>query len=337
MSGTRRSRTSNTPSRTRPGDIAPVGLALAIAASLGTAALPTIAASATIVVDSASDDSAPAHCSLRDAVAAANTFDTPSGSNCAPGDGNDLIVFAVGVSDIVFREAPDQGEDSALLIEDRLTIDGGPLLPNGQPRVTIERSNAPGTPDFRLIDADVPLTLKGIALRNGHTRIDGHGGGAVYSSAPPLTVVECVVSGNSTVGVGAVGGGISVSPLHDTNPSLVLVRSVISGNATHGEDAYGGALFASSAAIGDSTVSGNSTHGNGARGGGVAATTVRLDGSRVADNTTYGRSAHGGGVFAGSTITTNATTGAPPVPVPPPSPAVTNTMSEPRSARLIWS
>ena len=32
-----------------------------------------------------------------------------------------------------------------------------------------------------------------------------------------------------------------------------------------------------------------------------------------------------------------ATTGAAPEPVPPPSPAATNTMSEPRSARLIWS
>ena len=32
-----------------------------------------------------------------------------------------------------------------------------------------------------------------------------------------------------------------------------------------------------------------------------------------------------------------ATTGAAPVPVPPPSPAVTKTMSEPRSACLIWS
>ena len=32
-----------------------------------------------------------------------------------------------------------------------------------------------------------------------------------------------------------------------------------------------------------------------------------------------------------------ATTGAPPEPVPPPSPAVTKTMSEPRRARLIWS
>ncbi len=33
----------------------------------------------------------------------------------------------------------------------------------------------------------------------------------------------------------------------------------------------------------------------------------------------------------------SATTGAAPEPVPPPSPAVTNTMSEPRSARLSWS
>ena len=42
-------------------------------------------------------------------------------------------------------------------------------------------------------------------------------------------------------------------------------------------------------------------------------------------------------VSAPSSRAIRATTGAAPVPVPPPSPAVTKTMSEPRSAFLIWS
>ena len=42
-------------------------------------------------------------------------------------------------------------------------------------------------------------------------------------------------------------------------------------------------------------------------------------------------------VSAPSSRAIRATTGAAPEPVPPPSPAVTNTMSEPRSARLIAS
>ena len=42
-------------------------------------------------------------------------------------------------------------------------------------------------------------------------------------------------------------------------------------------------------------------------------------------------------VTAPSSAATWATTGAPPVPVPPPSPAVTNTRSAPRKAPLIWS
>ena len=42
-------------------------------------------------------------------------------------------------------------------------------------------------------------------------------------------------------------------------------------------------------------------------------------------------------VSAPSSLAMRATTGAPPDPVPPPSPAVTKTMSEPRSARLTWS
>ena len=42
-------------------------------------------------------------------------------------------------------------------------------------------------------------------------------------------------------------------------------------------------------------------------------------------------------VRAPSSRATAAITGAAPVPVPPPSPAVTNTMSAPRRACLIWS
>ena len=42
-------------------------------------------------------------------------------------------------------------------------------------------------------------------------------------------------------------------------------------------------------------------------------------------------------VSAPSSRAIRATTGAAPEPVPPPSPAVTKTMSEPRSVRLIWS
>src|ERR1051325_8523733 len=42
-------------------------------------------------------------------------------------------------------------------------------------------------------------------------------------------------------------------------------------------------------------------------------------------------------VRAPSSLAIRATTGAAPEPVPPPSPAVTKTMSEPRSERLIWS
>ena len=42
-------------------------------------------------------------------------------------------------------------------------------------------------------------------------------------------------------------------------------------------------------------------------------------------------------VSAPSSRAIRATTGAAPEPVPPPSPAVTKTMSEPRSVRLSWS
>jgi hypothetical protein len=42
-------------------------------------------------------------------------------------------------------------------------------------------------------------------------------------------------------------------------------------------------------------------------------------------------------VSAPSSFEIRATTGAAPEPVPPPSPAVTKTMSEPRRARLTWS
>lgn len=253
---------------------------------------------ATITVDSSSAGSGEGHCSLRDAVVSANTFSAAPGSTCVPGDGNaDTIVFAPQVTDIVFSDVA-RGENSAILVEDTLTIDGGEG-PSGGPGVTIERGSAVGTPDFRLIESDTPLTLRGLTVRNGHTGGNYLPGGGVYSSVS-LTLVNCVITGNSTGGAAAFGGGAAVKLLtsDDTPLTLRLIHSTVSGNSTAGGYAYGGGIAAGYAYVINSVISNNRTTGPGGAGGGIVALGLQIEGTTVSNNQTTGDTSRGGGIFA---------------------------------------
>ena len=75
-------------------------------------------------------------------------------------------------------------------ITEDLTIDGN--------QGTIERSYAPGTPDFRIftVDDDVDLTLNQVNLRNGDSGDDD--GGAIYNDNGTVTVNGGTFTGNAT-------------------------------------------------------------------------------------------------------------------------------------------
>ena len=179
------------------------------------------------------------------------------------------------------------------------------------------------------------LMLHRAEVTNSGTKGEFARGGAIYSSGV-VTLTDSIVSGNSTMGSGAAGGGIFGTYLTLINSTvrgnstvgngaagggliggrMTLTNSTVSGNSTAGGYyADGGGISGDYATLTNSTVSGNSTAGDGARGGGMAVSTLALVGSTVSGNSTTGFRGYGGGIYGydvsltGSTITGNVTTG----------------------------
>jgi hypothetical protein len=181
-------------------------------------------------------------------------------------------------------------------ITEALTIEAEPLAQN----VTI---NAHGQSRiFNITAASGDFTLTGVTLTGGGTTGTddpdlgqmNHRGGAIRSmTSGLLTLKESAVSGNSTTGNNAVGGGI-----YAAGP-VSLTRVTLSGNSTSGGFASGGALYAKDAlTLTHSTVSGNSTAGADAHGGALFVDgALTLTQCTVANNHAAGTGGIGGGVF----------------------------------------
>ena len=157
------------------------------------------------------------------------------------------------------------------------------------------------------------LMLNGLTLTGGRTTrsnpfssVSHSGGGVSFFSTENLSVINCTISGNSTAGYQARGGGIFI----EGNASFDC--STISGNSTAGDTADGGGIAISwegtVSLSNNSTVSGNSTSGEFASGGGIAALSLSnnswtLTDSTVSGNSTSGDRSIGGGIFTRSEIT----------------------------------
>ncbi len=205
-------------------------------------------------------------CSLREAVIAANL---------APGQ--DVVILAPGVYRLTRAaggaDTPSVGDldftgDTVLYGESAATtiIDGGGL--------------------DRVLDvpAGVALEVTGVTLRNGHA---SEGGGAVRNQGV-LHLTRAVVTGNSSVGAGAPGGGIWSA---GDESSLSISESTISVNTAAGPG--GGIAVGRTFVMVNSTVSGNAA---GDFGGGVYAFKA-TDGS-ITQSTITGNSApNGGGIY----------------------------------------
>jgi hypothetical protein len=295
------------------------------------------ASAATILVDNASDGSVAAACTLRDAVTSANTHASAPASSCVAGDGsNDTLVFAAIVSDIVFATAA-TGKSSALAVTESLTIDGSALIPGPARNVTIERSAAGGTPNFRLIESSADLTLKNLTISNGHAVAGQNGGAIKISGVSTLTISNSVIAGNQATGT--LGGAIYAYDVNLTDSTIsgnqlttasacgggaitavgtiTLLGSSVVGNTGTCGAVHGGALYAgTTVSLTNSTVSGNvgTSTGSGtiAFGGGIYGKTVNLTNSTVSRNrvTAMGTSARGGGVLTiGGTMTNSTVSG----------------------------
>ena len=202
-------------------------------------AVSATADAATITVTNGNDSGAG---SLRQMIADAQAGDT--------------ILFQAGVTTVTLTT--DQ-----LVIDKNLTIDGGT-------GVTVQRSSAEGTPQFRIfyINSGIIVKIKYISITGGYTQdgasgtqeipdgVNGSDGGGIYVNGS-LTLEIAVVSDNQTGsggygyyysegGDGGKGGGIYVG----TGGTLTLNDSVIKANTSgnglkgyHGDGGNGGGIY----------------------------------------------------------------------------------------------
>jgi hypothetical protein len=150
---------------------------------------------------------------------------------------------------------------------------------------------------------DIHLTLTRSTVSGNSTAGRYARGGGIYAYGD-VTITHSTVSGNSTEGIFARGGGIFA------NGAVTLTQSTVSGNITTGIFADGGGIFAyDDMSLTQSTVSGNSTEGILAEGGGLYTYgAMTLNQSTVSGNSTTGISADGGGIYSYGAVTLNQST-----------------------------
>ncbi|MFN8517109.1 MAG: choice-of-anchor Q domain-containing protein, partial [Chloroflexia bacterium] len=208
-------------------------LLLALLVTAAGVPAPTTAATLTVMSGADSGGTCPGvDCTLRQAIAVANA--------------NDTITFAAGVTTVTLTTGDQFG---ALDIFKNLTIQG-----SGVGGVTIQRSSAEVTPNFRIffIEASATVTLQGLTIRNANTS----GGGAGIFNLGTLNLIDSVMSDNTAHDL---GGGI-----YNTG-SLTISGSTFSGNDSIGEfSGSGGAIYTSNTTqVTDSAFVNNSATGSG--------------------------------------------------------------------------
>jgi CSLREA domain-containing protein len=207
-------------------------------------------------------------CSLREAVIAANLAAGP-----------DVVVLPPGV--YVLGRAAGAAPDDATVGD--LDLVGDIVLYGESAATTIVDGGAID----RVLDvpAGVSLTVRGTTLRNGRA---AQGGGAVRSQGE-LVLTRVAVSGNSTIGADAPGGGIWSS---GAGSKLSITESTVSGNTATG--AGGGIAVDEHMTMVNSTVSGNTAGGFGGGIHAFAATDAAILHSTITGNTAI----RGGGIYS---------------------------------------
>ena len=242
--------------------------------------------------------------SLREAIFATNILAGPDTIEFDPSLDGKTILLTLG----------------ELEIADELTIQG-----NGAELLTIDAQQQSRI--FNITAATGDSSISGLTLTQGQTTGDNadhddttFNGGAIRSITDGLlTIDSSVITGNSTTGDDARGGGVFVYGY------IEVTSSTISGNSTAGDGARGGGIsmhirefdFGTPGSNGaltvtDSVVTDNHTTGLDADGGGLDAFSrnlgfvppfknagiVILTRSEVNHNSTSGSGSSGGGIFA---------------------------------------
>jgi len=257
------------------------------------------------------DDGVPgiAHCSLREAINAANA---------APGTNTTMITFATNVPGISTGVTGTITLTNGQLgIYNNVNINGP-----GMTNLTVSGNNTNRV--FAVIN--VPgATISGLKIANGFCTFAGGNngnGGGIYNSASSLTVSNCAVSNNKSFS----GGGIG-----NSSGKMTLISTLVSSNATLngsgggiGNDGMsqifncavlnnissgsgGGISSAGMLAITNSTISGNlsGTIGTGNGGGIATGSTNFIVSCTICSNYASGASARGGGLYKQDNLPSN--------------------------------
>ncbi|HYO13597.1 MAG TPA: CSLREA domain-containing protein [Thermoanaerobaculia bacterium] len=250
--------------------LCPAALAL-----LALAAAPAVARAAVFNPDrttDSADGACDAHCSLREAILAANAT-----------AGEDVIVLRPGVYRLSLAGA---GEDLAatgdLDIRDDLVLVGD--------RAANTIIDAGGIDRVLHLREGVSVEIRDITLRNGRLQGQGVVGGGGILNIGSLTLTRSVVTGNTTDGS---GGGIFSS---GSGAVLTLSQSTVSDNTASGRG--GGLAIDGTATLTNVTISGNRSLTD--FGGGLyfsSNTRSTVDNATITGNSAAQR---GGGVVAES-------------------------------------
>jgi hypothetical protein len=280
-------------------------------------------------------------------VASAETFIVTNTDDSGVGSLREAIELANSAAgDDTIDFALDPGATIDLIsplpnLTTNIELDNG----TGASGLTVRRSTAVGTPEFRIfyVGPGSTVVIDGLTISNGGLAIPEDGGG-IYNDWGTVTLNDSTVSGNrAAYNGGGIYGGRGKVTLNDSTVSgnsirfgdgggiysedlVTLTNSTVSGNS--GARNGGGIYSVGFVKLTNSTVSDNRGSGDGGgiygpvemrddstvsgnsafNGGGIAnpGGRVTLDGSTVSRNYVYGN--YGGGILnRGSTTLTNAT------------------------------
>ena len=295
---------------------------------------------ATITVNSTADNttSGDTSCTLREALANANSDSDTSGGDCVAGSGADTIAFTVPAASTITLSG------TQLTISDSVTV-AGP----GAAALTVSGNNASRIFYVYNNSRTLDVTISGVTLSNGNNVT----GSAVFDHGENLTLSSVTASANTGDAVLANTGGaltVQASTLTGTTTgrglranhiaSVAIDNTQITGNNSASKGA-GVFLYqiTGAATISNSTITGNtsanraggvflynmqgavtisnsviSNNTAGSRGGGIVLykplADVQITDTTIAGNTSANR---GGGIFfykqaAGKTFTLTRTT-----------------------------
>jgi hypothetical protein len=180
-------------------------------------------------------------------ITVAKTGDSGAGTlrqaiadNEAAGGGNTINFAVTGAITLTSAE---------LSITKDVTITGP-----GARLLTVQRSTAGGTPDFRIFNIGAQtVNVSGLTITNGRSSDTG---GGILNSGSTLNLTACTISSNQTIG-GASGGGIL-----NQSGNMTLSNCTIANNNSVNN---GGGIFnfGGTATLNNCTLAANTTSGNG--------------------------------------------------------------------------